>query len=188
LAAHIYLLSEPEHSRTRASSVHKTDGAFVRFAPREKSKTMLWFKHSHDLRNSPAMKQIQRKLGDAGFAAAIRLIEVMTYRSGVASKFNPVLTLAPPTSELWLAQEILTYDEADSDFNPIDNVIHLINEFALAGLIEIESKDGTRPVFSETDDDWITQKCKFTTIKLVEFEELMDVWTSRKVKDAQRKD
>ena len=61
---------------------------------------MLWFKHSHDLRNSPAMRQIQRKLGDEGFAAAIRLIEVLTYRSGSGTRFNPVLTLASPTNEI----------------------------------------------------------------------------------------
>jgi hypothetical protein len=148
--------------------------------------TMLWFKHSHDLRNSPAMKQIQRKLGDAGFAAAIRLIEVMTYRSGVASKFNPVLTLAPPTGELWLAQEILTYNDSDPDFDPVEEVIEILNEFALAGFIVMDFKDGTRSV-RQPNDEWIQVKCQFTTIKLVEFEELMDVWTSRKVKDAQRK-
>jgi hypothetical protein len=147
---------------------------------------MLWFKHSYDLRNSPAMKQIQRKLGDAGFAAAIRLIEVLTYRSGVASKFNPVLTLCAPTSELWLAQEILTYDDTDEDFNPADAVIDFLNEFALAGLIVMGVKDGTRPV-RQPDTSWIQVKCQHTTIQLVEFEELMDVWTSRKVKDAQRK-
>jgi hypothetical protein len=161
-------------------------GGILFLGRKKEDRDMLWFKHSHDLRNSPAMKQIQRKLGDAGFAAAIRLIEVMTYRSGVASKFNPVLTLAPPTGELWLAQEILTYDESDPDFNPVDQVIHFINEFALAGLVQMDSKDGTRPVFSESADAWIHQKCKFNTIKLVEFEELMDVWTARKVKDAQK--
>ncbi len=52
---------------------------------------MLWFKHAHDLRNSPAMKFIQRELSDEGFAAAIRLIEVLTYRCGTGTRFNPVL-------------------------------------------------------------------------------------------------
>ncbi len=54
-------------------------------------KSMLWFKHAHDLRNSPAMKFIQRELSDEGFAAAIRLIEVLTYRCGTGTRFNPVL-------------------------------------------------------------------------------------------------
>jgi hypothetical protein len=144
---------------------------------------MLWFKHSHDLRNSPAMKQIQRKLGDEGFAAAIRLIEVLTYRSGVASKFNPILTLCPPTTELWLAQEILSYDESDEE-NPIDHLVRFLNEFFAAGLIVMQSVDGQKPV--ETTDGWENCRCKFTTVQLVEFEELMDVWTARKVKDAKR--
>lgn len=145
---------------------------------------MLWFKHSHDLRNSPAMKQIQRKLGDEGFAAAIRLIEVLTYRSGVASKFNPVLTLCAPTTELWLAQEILSTDDSDADAQR-DHLIDFLNEFALAGLIVMGKKAGKQHVAQE--EGWVEQDCKFTTVQLVEFEELMDVWTSRKVKDAQRK-
>jgi hypothetical protein len=138
---------------------------------------MFWFKHAHDLRNSPAMKQIQRKLGDGGFAAAIRLIEVLTYRSGCGTKFNPVLTLAAPTTELWLAQEILTYDETDPDFNAHDEVVGFLNEFALAGLIVMEAVDGVRPVW--VDGSWQQRPCKLTTVQLVEFEEMMDVWTAR---------
>lgn len=145
---------------------------------------MLWFKHSHDLRNSPAMKQIQRKLGDEGFAAAIRLIEVLTYRSGSGTKFSPILTLAPPTTEVWLAQEILTYDETDPDFNVRDEVTGFLNEFSHAGLIVMGSVDGMRPVFM--DGSWQHRPCTFTTVQLVEFEEMMDVWTARKHRDAQR--
>lgn len=150
---------------------------------------MLWFKHAHDLRNSPAMKQIQRKLGDEGFAAAIRLIEVLTYRCGSGTRFKPVLTLCPPTSMAWLAREILTYDpnddpEAPDDYSPVNNVIHFLNEFTLAGLIVMGSADGSNRV--QVNDEWKTVPCKWTTVQLVEFEEFMDVWTARKVKDAQR--
>ncbi len=141
--------------------------------------TMLWFKHSHDLRNSPAMRQIQRKLGDEGFAAAIRLIEVLTYRCGTGSRFNPILKLAPPTSEIWLATEILTYD-VDDDSNPLDHLNHFLNEFAFAGLINTGQVAGTVTFWE--DGAWVTANVKHTTITLVEFEEMMDTWTSR-VKD-----
>jgi len=133
------------------------------------------------------MKQIQRKLGDEGFAAAIRLIEVLTYRSGVASKFNPVLTLCPPTTELWLAQEILSLGDDVHDDEKCNQVVDFLNEFSLAGLIVFGSQKGHRPVFDEAENAWKHQSCNFTTVQLVEFEELMDVWTARKVKDAQRK-
>jgi len=150
---------------------------------------MLWFKHAHDLRNSPAMKQIQRKLGDEGFAAAIRLIEVLTYRTGHGKKFNPILTLTPPTTELWLAREILSYDpaddpEADADYSPANHLTAFLNEFVAAGLIVLMHVDGQKPV--QTTDGWEPRPCKWLTVQLVEFEEFMDVWTARKKKDAQR--
>ena len=138
---------------------------------------MLWFKHAHDLRNSPAMKYIQRKLGDEGFAAAIRLIEVLTHRSGTGKRFNPILTLAPPTSEIWLAQEILTYDENDPDAEPIDSLNRFLSEFSIAGLIVCGHVDGTKPV--QTADGWEHRPCQFLTVQLVEFEEMLDVWTKR---------
>ena len=145
---------------------------------------MLWFKHAHDLRNSPAMKYIQRKLGDEGFAAAIRLIEVLTYRSGSGTRFNPILTLAPPTSEIWLAQEILTYDENDPDAEPVNTLNQFLSEFSIAGLIVCGVVDGMKPV--NLDGEWKHLPCKYTTVQLVEFEEMMDVWTARKHRDAQR--
>jgi hypothetical protein len=128
------------------------------------------------------MKQIQRKLGDGGFAAAIRLIEVLTYRTGTLKNFNPVLTLCPPTNELWLAREILTYeDNFDESYSPTNHLTDFLNQFTLAGLITMQTVAGKRNV--ETTDGWELLPCKFTTIQLVEFEEFMDVWTARKVKD-----
>ena len=136
---------------------------------------MLWFKHAHDLRNSPAMKQIQRKLGDEGFAATIRLIEVLTYRTGSGTRFNPVLTLCPPTSQLWLAREILTppSDIDDGEYNIVGHLTDTLNEFTLAGLIICSNVDGQTSV--QTTDGWETKPCKWLTIQLVEFEEFMNV-------------
>jgi len=132
------------------------------------------------------MKQIQRRLGDSGFAAAIRLIEVMTYRSGTGTKFNPILTLAPPQSKLWLAREVLSWDDDDTtDDDLVAELTRYINEFQLAGLIVCQHADGRKPVHS-AEGGWSEQPCKWLTIQLVEFEEFMDVWTARKVKDAQR--
>jgi hypothetical protein len=149
---------------------------------------MLWFKHAHDLRNSPAMKYIQRRLGDEGYAAAMRLIEVLTYRSGSGTRFNPVLALAVPTTITWLAQELLTYDperQFDADGNLdgdaetlLDRIDRFLKVFETAGLIELGSLDGH--VVGKPEE-----KTKITTIKLVEFEEFMDVWTARKTKNAQ---
>jgi hypothetical protein len=149
---------------------------------------MLWFKHAHDLRNSPAMKYIQNQLGDEGFAAAIRLIEVLTYRTGSGTRFNPVLTLAVPTTERWLALELMPdYEPAHPGFSNNDEkpekheerLQRFLHVFETAGLVELGEVEGHL-----VDDE--SKKTKITTIKLVEFEEFMDVWTARKTKDAQR--
>lgn len=139
---------------------------------------MLWFRHSHDLRNSPAMKQIQRRLGDEGFAAAIRLIEVLTYRCGSGKTFNPTLTLAPPTSFAWLAREICTpYDEDD---NCQQSLTDFINEAQLAGLITMDTVDGIEWVAPPPGGDaWQEKPVKHFRIRLTEFTEFTDVWTAR---------
>jgi hypothetical protein len=133
------------------------------------------------------MRQIQRKLGDEGFAAAIRLIEVLTYRSGSGTRFNPVLTLASPTNEIWLAGEILSYDPddgGDEGVSMVDKLTTFLNEFCLAGLTTNGSVDGI--AHFQEDGEWVHAPIKRTTIQLVEFEEMMDVWTARKHRDAQR--
>lgn len=139
---------------------------------------MLWFKHAHDFRNSPAMKQIQQRLGDSGFASAVKLIEVMTYRSGTGTKFNPVITLAPPQSELWLAHEILDFDDNANDEEWCVELRNFLNAFIQAGLIVCGNVDGTDAVKDGTGN-WSEQPCKWLTVQLVEFEEFMDVWTAR---------
>jgi hypothetical protein len=138
---------------------------------------MLWFRHAHDLRNSPAMKQIQRRCGDEGFAAAIRLIEVLTYRAGSGSKFSPVLTLKPPTSFQWLAQEICT--PADETDDCADKLTDFLNEFSLAGLTVCNPVEDTEQVFSKEKGEWERRPVTYWSVQLLEFEEFMDVWTKR---------
>jgi len=140
---------------------------------------MLWFKHWHNLRNSPAMKQIQRELGDPGFAAAIRLLELMTQRCGSGATFNPVLTLGPPTTKRWLGEEIITpTDEGYGDFVDAKTTEKYLDVFNTAGLIE----RGSVTVQGATKNEkgaWVEGPVTFETIALVDFEEIQDRWTAR---------
>jgi hypothetical protein len=140
---------------------------------------MLWFKHWHNLRSSPAMKQIQRQLGDAGFAAAIRLLEVMTQRCGSGEKFNPVLTLMPPTTKRWLGEEIITpTDEGYGAFVADKTIEEYLDVFNLAGLIARGSVTGPGAVKNEKNE-WVASEVTFETLELLDFEELQDRWTAR---------
>jgi hypothetical protein len=140
---------------------------------------MLWFKHWHNLRNSPAMKQIQRQLGDPGFAAAIRLLEVMTQRCGSGASFNPVLTLAPPTTKRWLGEEIITpIDEGYGAHVPEKTIEEFLDVFNTAGLIARGSMTGPGVVKNEKNE-WVESEVTFETLALIDFEELQDRWTAR---------
>lgn len=144
---------------------------------------MLWFKHDRNLRNSPSMKLIHRHLGDAGFAAAIRLLEVMTERSGSGTKFDPVLKLASPTTKKWLANEICTPDEDGDPYGTGGHVTDkqfetVLNTFHEAGLIRRGTV--TLPGTAQNEKgEWVEGNYSFETIELCEFEEMQDTWTAR---------
>jgi len=140
---------------------------------------MLWFKHMHNLRNSPAMKQIQRQLGDPGFAAAIRLLEVMTQRCGSGANFNSVLTLATPMTKRWLGEEIITpIDEGYGAHVPEKTIEEFLDVFNTAGLIARGTVTGPGVVKNEKNE-WVEAEVTFETLALVDFEELQDRWTAR---------
>jgi hypothetical protein len=138
---------------------------------------MQWFRHNGNLRNAPHMKHIQRKLGDSGYAAAMRLIEVMTERCGSGKSFNPVLTLAPPTSQSWLAEEL--FPNRGEDANSVEELNAFLNEAQFAGLITLTFVNGKEHFFNRAKDAWEEREVKFPTVQLLNFEEFADVWTAR---------
>jgi hypothetical protein len=90
---------------------------------------MRWFKHGSNFRSSPAMFHIQRELGDSGFARAVKLIEIMTEKSGSGVNFNPRLELFAPTDEKWLAFELGC---------PLEELNETLEIFEQATFIELE--------------------------------------------------
>jgi hypothetical protein len=141
---------------------------------------MLWFKHNRDLRDSPAMKQIQRRLGDAGSAAAYRLLEVMTARCGSGEQFSETLILASPNNRTWLAQEICRcQDDYGDPWVSDDHLEKFLDVFAESGFIQ----RGVIHAPAQTKDEtgkWVDEpNADFETIRVLRFEELQDTWTAR---------
>ena len=68
---------------------------------------MRWFKHLADARGNPKIRAIEKKLSEAGYARAFKLLEVVGERGGKAEDFTPRIDLRSPYTGLdWLADEL----------------------------------------------------------------------------------
>jgi hypothetical protein len=68
---------------------------------------MRWMKHYTDARHNPKFRAIERKLGEAGYARAFKLLEIIGGRNGPGEDFVPRLDLNVPHTDLgWLADEL----------------------------------------------------------------------------------
>jgi hypothetical protein len=68
---------------------------------------MRWFKHFTDARHNPKFRAIEKKLGEAGYARACKLLEIVGERGGSGKEFAPRLDLNEPHTDLgWLADEM----------------------------------------------------------------------------------
>jgi hypothetical protein len=67
---------------------------------------MLWYKHAADARNDPKLRAIEKHLGEAGYARAFKLFEIIAGQGGKADNFCPKIDLKKPHTGLdWLADE-----------------------------------------------------------------------------------
>lgn len=68
---------------------------------------MRWFKHFADARRNPKLRLIEKKLSEAGYARAFKLLEIIAERGGSGQAFKPRLDLRlPHTGMPWLADEL----------------------------------------------------------------------------------
>ena len=68
---------------------------------------MRWFRHFSDTRLNPKLRTIEKRLGEAGYARAMKLLEVVAQRGGSGKTFNPRLELKKAHTGLaWLADEL----------------------------------------------------------------------------------
>jgi hypothetical protein len=71
---------------------------FLKNIPDRKGKTMQWFKHLSSLRRDPKIWAIEKKLGEAGYARAVKLLEIVAEHGEI--------NLRSLTSIDWLADEL----------------------------------------------------------------------------------
>jgi hypothetical protein len=63
------------------------------------------FRHPSNLRNDPKFRSIETKLDEAGYARAVKLLEIVAEVGGKGDEFSPEFTLRDNTDISWLADE-----------------------------------------------------------------------------------
>jgi hypothetical protein len=116
---------------------------------------MQWFKHYNDARTNPKFRAVEKQLGEAGYARAFKLFEIVAKRGGTAENFTPLLDLKNAyTSIDWLADELrISVEEAE----------RTLEVLALARLIDPKAfrKRLIRiPQMLEYLDEWTRKKLR----------------------------
>jgi hypothetical protein len=117
---------------------------------------MQWYKHLADARNDPKFRAIEKRLGEAGYARAFKLFEIVASQGGKAEHFCPKIDLKKPHTGLdWLADEWkISIDEASKT----------IETFAEVQLIDPKSwrrKIIYVPKMLELLDEWTARRMRF---------------------------
>jgi hypothetical protein len=122
---------------------------------------MRWFKHFNDARRNPKLRAIERELGEAGYARAMKLLEIVAQVGGTGASFRPEIRLRKPTtSEAWLADELGI---------PYPKLSQTLTVFSRVGLIE--SRAWTKkiiriPQMREYIDEWSRKDSRATPERL----------------------
>jgi transcription initiation factor IIE alpha subunit len=102
---------------------------------------------------SAQMRKIEKKLGEAGYARALKLLEVVAQAGGAASNFSPTLDLKSPTTD----------------------VDYLSDEWG------IKSSEAKRTLRVFADTNFIdAEKWKDKVVYIPAMLEVLDEWTRRK--------
>ena len=135
------------------------------------------------------MKYVADQLGDQGVAGVYRLYEVFAQRFGINEDFSGTITLSPPFTDRWLAQEILLpnlseeqVQEPYRDLNqvPLEQLNRFLKVCSLAGLIEItvhKSQSSTTIADGSKVD---AGEMTWRKLTIPGFAELKDDWCGRK--------
>lgn len=144
---------------------------------------MKWFKHDSDFRQRPYMKFIQRRLGAEGVAAAYRLLEVMAESLGKDDNTAGTLTLSPPYTDLWLADELGLYegDSYSADYPSVKKLNQFLNVFQLTRFVELGETTVDGVEISEDEGKLSATKVSFRTITVPGFVRMIDEYTARKI-------
>jgi hypothetical protein len=116
---------------------------------------MRWFKHFTDARNNPKFRTVERILGEAGYARAFKLFEIVAERGGKAEDFTPKIDLRELYTNIeWLADEWRI---------EIEDAEKTLETFASVGLIDLKSwrrKVVQVPQMLEYLDEWTERRLR----------------------------
>src|SRR5712692_1078667 len=110
---------------------------------------MRWFKHFSDARMSPQLRKIEKKLGEAGYARAYKLLELVAQLGGLASEFSPKLDLNNSSTDLDYLAEVWGVKPRDAR--------RTLKVFAEVGFIDAEKwkeRVVCIPAMLEALDEW----------------------------------
>jgi hypothetical protein len=141
---------------------------------------MQWFKHHNNFRNTPKMQYVQNVLGSAGIAGVYRLYEVFTERFGIDNNFSGSLLLSPPTSEIWLTNEVLPSDDPRERGSGLKELHHFLAVCEQAEIITLEKRESSIENIEEDGSRKITGTKVWTTVTIPGFADLADVYSARK--------
>jgi hypothetical protein len=97
---------------------------------------MLWFKHDNHYRSTAAIRHIESVLGEAGYARALKLLEIFC-ECCPRKPFVARIEIKPPYTWRWMAQELGCGTEVEA--------IRTIELFEDALLIQIPEKVIVQP-------------------------------------------
>jgi len=114
---------------------------------------MRWFKHLTDTRNNPKFRAIEKKFGEAGYARAFKLFEIVAERGGKAGEFSPTIDLRKPPTDLdWLAEEWKISNDAAKETLDFFAEVRLIDQKSWRRtIVEV-------PQMLEYRDEWTQRK------------------------------
>jgi hypothetical protein len=114
---------------------------------------MRWFKHFTNARHNPKFRAIEKKLGEAGYARACKLLEIIGERGGSGKEFTPRLDLNESHLDLgWLADE-MEIDRRSAKFT--------LGAFAKCKFIDPQAYQGNIiyvPQMIEYLDEWTRKR------------------------------
>jgi len=143
---------------------------------------MQWFKHHNNFRNTPAMQYVQNQLGSAGVAGVYRLYEVFTERFAVDNDFSGSILLSPPTSEIWLVNEVLPSDDPRERGSTLKELMHFLAICENAGIVELEKHESDCLTMQDDGSQKVTGKKVWATVTIPGFAALADEYSTRKQK------
>lgn len=118
---------------------------------------MKWFKHFSDARRNPKLRAMEREMGEAGYARAMKLYEIVAQIGGSGADFDPRIDLGKPTTNRdWLA------DEMGIDVQALDTTLHEMSKVGLIVARSLKHDVIAIPQMIEYRDEYASRKSGVT--------------------------